>query len=337
MSAENFNNESILELSDDTVNNNTDPLFKQETRPTVFPVKYPTLRSCLLRQRGCFWQTHEVSLINDQKDWKKLNKDEQHFIKMVLAFFATSDIIVNTNLSKRFTQEISIHEVQMLYNYQKMMEDIHSEMYALLIETYISDKTEKEQILNAIETVPIIKKKAQWAYKWIQSDAPYVNRLIAFVAIEGVFFSGSFCAIYWLKERGVLKGLTLSNDYISRDEGQHVETAIEIYNLLKNKIEFETFKNIIQSAVELEIEFITEALPCKLIGMNSASMTQYIKFVANRLSKQFGFNELYNNIEQPFPFMDRICLNNKSNFFEGRPSEYNKLAIEDEEDDYADL
>lgn len=317
---------------------NIDPLFQEDTRSSVLPVKYPTIRSCLEKQRGSYWQTHEVSLKKDLFDWVKLTKDEQHFIKMVLAFFATSDIIVNKNLTKRFTQEIQVHEVAMLYNYQKMMEDIHSEMYAILIDTYISDPNEKTFLLNAVNNIPIIAKKAAWAYKWMDSNKPYNNRLVAFSAMEGIFFSGSFCAIYWLKERGILPGLTLSNDFISRDEGMHVESAIEINNLLYDKADVNTIYEIIREAVALEIEFITEALPCKLIGMNSTMMIEYIKFVANRLIKQYGYNELYTNVSQPFTFMDRIGLDGKSNFFEKRPSEYNKLASEEsEEDPYSNL
>ena len=317
---------------------NLDPLFQEDDRSSILPIKYPTIRDCLEKQRGCFWQVHEVSLKADLVDWVKLSKDEQHFIKMVLAFFATSDIIVNENLTNRFVHDIKVHEISMLYNFQKMMEDIHSEMYATLIDTYISDSQEKNYLFNAVKNIPIIKKKADWAYKWMDSDKPYSHRLVAFSALEGIFFSGSFCAIYWLKEKGLLPGLTLSNDFIARDEGMHVESAIEIYKLLKEKVDTKTIHEIISEAVILETEFITEALPCKLIGMNANMMAEYIKFVANRLIKQFGYDELYAKTSQPFTFMDRIALDGKSNFFEKRPSEYNKLASdEDSSDAYANL
>lgn len=314
-----------------------DPLFAEETRHAALPIRYPTIMELKEKQRGCYWQPHEVPIAGDLADWKKLTPDEQHFIKMVLAFFASSDLIVNENLMERFVKDVKALEVQILYRFQAMMEDIHSEMYALLIDTYIDDPDEKKRLLNAVVEIPIIKKKAQWAAKWMATDRPYNERLIAFAAVEGIFFSGSFCSIFWLKERGIMPGLTLSNDFISRDEGTHVEGAQKIHELLVKKADQKTVHEIIAEAVELETEFICGALPCRLIGINSTTMTEYIKFVANRLLKQFGYDELYKGVKQPFPFMDRICLDGKSNFFEIRPSQYNKLAKVDTTDPYAGL
>lgn len=314
-----------------------DPLFVEETRHSVLPILYPTIAALKERQRGCYWQPHEVSLVNDLSDWQKLTPGEQHFIKTVLAFFASSDLIVNKNLIERFINDTKILEIQVMYRFQAMMEDIHSEMYALLIDTYITDVDEKKKLLNAVVEIPIIKKKADWAAKWIAADRPYRERLIAFAAIEGIFFSGSFCSIFWMKGKKLLPGLTLSNDFISRDEGLHVEGAELIHKLLVEKADTAVAHEIIAEAVALEIEFICEALPCKLIGINSNSMTEYIKFVANRLLKQFEYKELFVGIRQPFPFMESIGLDGKNNFFEFRPSQYNKLAKVDTTDPYDDL
>ena len=314
-----------------------DPLFQPETRNASLPILFPSIHNLLQKQRGCFWQTHEVSLTKDVADWKLLSIDEQHFIKMVLAFFASSDLIVNKNLSERFINDIKRIEIQSMYHFQEAMEDIHSEMYAALIDAYITDSNEKNKLFNAVKEIPIISKKAAWANKWIASDKPYNQRLIAFAAIEGIFFSGSFCSIFWLKEKSLLPGLILSNDFISRDEGLHVEGAIEIHKLLQEKADQKIAHTIICEAVDLELEFIIHALPCKLIGINSTTMHDYIKYVANRLLKQFNYDEIYIGIKQPFPFMDRISLDTKSNFFETRPTQYNKLAKEDVGDPYANL
>jgi len=315
----------------------SDPLFEEDDRNAILPIKYPTVWEIVKNQRGCFWQAHEVSLNEDEADWAKLNEDEQFFIKMVLAFFATSDLIVNKNIADRFINDVKALEVIMMYNIQSAIEDIHSEMYALLIDRYIKDPKEKDYLFNAVKNIPIISKKAAWANNWIHSDKPYSNRLVAFACVEGIFFSGSFCAIFWLRERGLMPGLCLSNEYISRDEGLHCAGAIEIYNLLQEKESESVIFEIVKSAVELETEFIIEALPCKLIGMNSQLMTEYIKYVANRLLKQFGYNPLYPVKQNPFPFMARIELQGKSNFFEKRPSDYSKLQAEDAEDAYAVL
>ena len=314
-----------------------DPLFMPETRVASLPILYPTIIDLLKKQRGCFWQTHEVSLYNDLVDWNSLHKDEKHFLKMILAFFASSDLIINENLVDRFIKDIPALEIQMLYRFQAMMEDIHSEMYALLIDVYISDSDEKKKLFNAMNDIPIIKKKAHWAKKWISSELPYNQRLIAFAAIEGIFFSGAFCSIFWMKEQGKLKGLTMSNDFISRDEGLHVESAVEIHKLLQEKADQKIVHNIIKEAVTLEIEFICVALPCNLLGINAKLMTQYIKYIANRLMLQFGYSIIYENISQPFSFMDRIGLDSKSNFFETKPTQYNKLARQESINPYDGL
>jgi ribonucleotide reductase beta subunit family protein with ferritin-like domain len=313
-----------------------DPIFEAETRNTILPIKYPTIWNNYKKQAGCYWQVHEVPLNKDKEQWNTLHKDEQHFIKMVLAFFASGDLLVNKNLVERFLQEITIHEIQIAYGYQRMMENIHSEMYALLIDTYITDHAEKKYIFNAIENISVIKKIANWVNSLIESDKPYCERLLGFAAFEGILFSGPFCAIFWLREKGKLPGLTLSNDFISRDEGLHVENASIIHSLLKNKVSKQRCTEIIQEAVMLSVEFITVSLPCNLIGMNSSLMIEYIKFTSNRLSKQFGHEDIY-MANQPFTFMDRICLVNKSNFFENKVSEYSKLAVEEEGDAYDDL
>lgn len=313
-------------------------LLTEETdRHTIFPLRYPILWNAYKTQEACIWHSHEVDLSRDKQDWDSLGEDERYFLEMVLAFFASSDLIVNENLSKRFTQEIKVLEAKIAYDFQKMMENIHSETYGLLIDTYISDPQRKAFLFNAVKTVPIVGKKAQWAKKWIESSNSFAERLVAFSAVEGIFFSGSFCSIYWMKERGKLPGLCKSNDFISRDEGLHTEFAILMHSLLVKKCELSRFHAIIKEAVDLEIEFITEALPCRLIGMNSVMMAEYIQFVANRLCKQYNYEELYPQAKQPFTFMDRIALKSKSNFFEKRPTEYSKKKVDEEEDPYADL
>lgn len=313
-----------------------DPLFWPDDRHTALPVRYQNIKDLLISQRGSFWLEHEIKIQQLEIDqWNALSADEKHFLSMVLAFFASSDMIVNENLSERFSREIQVVEVKMLYNYQKMMEDIHSEVYAKLIDAYISNEAEKYRLFNAVKTVAIVGRKADWVYKWIHSTEPYAHRLVAMSAVEGIFFSGSFCAIYWIHERGILDGLCKSNKFISRDEGQHTDAAVEIHKLLKNKISEQTAKQIIHEAVALEIEFITEALPCRLIGMNSQSMAEYIKFVANRLLKQYGFTELYLKVSNPFDFMDRIGLGSKPNFFETKADAYNKLPTTEDDDPYA--
>jgi len=294
-------------------------------RFVIFPVKYPDMWEAFQKHRKAFWVESEVDLTPDLKDWINLTNNERHFIKNVLAFFAASDGIVMENLGIRFFKDIQIPEARCFYSMQMMMESIHSIMYSQLIDTYVTNQKEKTDLFNAIETIPSVKRKAEWAIKWINSDASFATRLVAFAAVEGIFFSGSFCCIYWLNESGKMPGLCKSNDFIARDEGMHTDFACLLYTkYVSNKLSFDTISQIIDEAVEIETQFITESLPCNLLGMNSDLMKQYIKFVANRLVLQMGYSELYPNIKQPFGFMDRICLDGKTNFFESRVTEYQK-------------
>lgn len=334
------NTKTSQNINKNDIRNKVDPLFVEEVgRNTILPIRYPAIWEAYKVQAACYWQPHEVDLTSDRKDWDALDDSERYFLKRILAFFARSDLIVNENIEERFKHDIKVLEVKTAYTFQEAMENIHSEMYALLIDTYIDDVEEREYLFNSVENIPSIKKKAEWAQKWIASDAPYAERLVAFSAVEGILFSGAFCSIYWMKERGKLPGLCISNNFISRDEGMHVDFAVLIHSLLKDKISVEKMHEIIASAVEVEIEFITEALPCKLIGMNSELMKQYIIFVANRLVKQYGYPELYPKAVQPFTFMDRIGLKSKSNFFEKKPTEYNRSdnSAKEDEDPYAFL
>jgi ribonucleoside-diphosphate reductase beta chain len=302
----------------------TDLIFTEETRKTVLPIVYQGVWELYKRQEASIWHAHEVNLSQDIADWQRLNFDQQHFIKMVLAFFASSDVIINENLSARFINDVKPLEIKILYDFQKMMENIHSEMYALLIDTYISDPVEKTHLFNAVKTIPVIAEMSAWATRWMRSDEPYCVRLIAFAAFEGILFSGPFCSIYWIKSKGMMPGLAESNDFIARDESMHVETSQTIHELLKVKCPAEQFNAIVTEAVELEIKFIIHALPCRLIGINADSMIEYIKYVANRFAAQFGYAEIYPNINMPFPFMDKIALKSKKNTFEVRANEYNK-------------
>lgn len=298
-------------------------LQENPNRFVIFPIKHNDIWEAFQNHRKALWFEHEVDLVPDLKYWKLLNDGERHFIKNVLAFFAASDGIVMENLGVRFFDEIQIPEARAFYSIQMFMENIHSIMYSQLIDTYITDIAEKDSLFRAIETIPSIKKKAEWAVKWIQSSQNFATRLVAFAAVEGIFFSGSFCCIYWLNERGVMPGLCKSNEFIARDEGMHTDFACLLYTkYINNKLTDQQIHAIIQEAVEIESEFITESLPCNLLGMNSDLMKQYIKFVANRLLLQLGHSELYPGCLQPFGFMDRICLDGKTNFFEARVSEY---------------
>ena len=307
----------------------TEYLLKENpNRFVIFPIKHHDIWESFQNQRKAMWFEHEVDLVPDIKDWKLLNDDEKYFIKNVLAFFVSSDGIVMENLGVRFFDEIQIPEARAFYSNQMFMENIHSIMYSQLIDTYIMDSNEKNSLFKAIETSPSIKKKADWAIKWIQSSDSFATRLIAFAAVEGIFFSGSFCCIYWLNERGIMPGLCKSNEFIARDEGMHTDFACLLYkNYINNKLTDVQIHKIIEEAVLIETEFIIESLPCKLLGMNSDLMEQYIKFVANRLLSQMGHSELYDNCNQPFGFMDRICLDSKTNFFESRVSEYQMEVI----------
>lgn len=301
-------------------------LEENKDRFVLFPIKYPAIWEMYKKSEASFWTAEEVDLSPDLVDWRdKLNDNERHFIKHVLAFFAASDGIVNENLAVNFLQEVQLPEARCFYGFQVMMENIHSEMYSLLIDTYINDTTEKNHLLHAIDTVPCVQKKAQWALRWI-SKGTFAERLIAFAAVEGIFFSGSFCSIYWLKKRGLMSGLSFSNELISRDEGMHCDFACLLYGMLETKLPIETIQAQIRDAVEIEKEFVSDALPVDLIGMNSKLMCQYIEYVADRLLVQLGSPKIYNAVN-PFDFMDMISIQGKTNFFEKRVSEYKKAGV----------
>jgi ribonucleotide reductase beta subunit family protein with ferritin-like domain len=295
-------------------------------RFVMFPIQYPVVWDMYKKQEASFWTAEEIDLAADLKDWESLNSSEQHFVKHVLAFFAASDGIVLENLAQKFSAEVQIPEVRAFYGFQIMMENIHSETYSLLIETYIKDNAEKMDLFRAIDTVPAVRKKADWALKWINDDNCFAERLLGFAAVEGILFSGSFCAIYWLKKRGLMPGLTFSNELISRDEGLHTEFAILLYSMLENKLPVEVVHDIIREAVDVEREFICEALPVDLIGMNSGLMARYVEFVADRLLTTIGVPKLY-NVSNPFDWMELISLQGKTNFFEKRVAEYQKAGV----------
>jgi len=302
-------------------------LIENSSRYVLFPIKYDKIWKEYKKQMACFWTTEEIDLSQDLNDWVKLNDNEKHFIKHIIAFFAGSDGIVLENLGKRFLSEIQIPEARCAYGFQLMMENIHSETYSLLIDKYITNKKEKQYLFNAIHTIPCVEKKAKWAIHWIEDDTSnFATRLVAFACVEGIFFSGSFCAIYWLKKRGLMPGLTFSNELISRDEGMHTDFACLLYSMLNNKLDKQIIYKIIKDAVLIEKEFIVESIPCNLIGMNSIMMCQYIEFVADRLLVQLGYDKVY-NVENPFQFMELISLENKTNFFEKRVSEYSLATI----------
>ncbi len=302
-------------------------LKENPNRYTLFPVSKPELYKRYKDHIAVFWHADEVDLSKDMKDWVKLNDGERHFIKHVLGFFAGSDGIVNENLATRFSREVQLPEVRAYYTIQMAIESIHSEMYSLLIDTYITDPKEKVDILRAIQTIPSVQMKADWAASWIESEkATFATRLIGFAAVEGIFFSGSFCAIFWLKQRGLMPGLTVSNEFISRDEGLHTDFACALFKELKHKPAKETVHQIIKEAVNIEKHFITKALPCDLIGMNAELMSQYIEFVADRLSKQLGYGVIYGTAN-PFDFMERLSLEGKDNFFEKRVTTYAKAGV----------
>ena len=303
--------------------NNLEPLLTpDENRFVMFPIKYEDIWSMYQKQVDCFWRPEEIDLSKDLSHWDALDKDEQYFISMILAFFAASDGIVLENLAQRFMSDVQVSEARAFYGFQIAMENIHSNTYSNLIETYIKDKDEKSKLFNAISNYPCIKKKSDWAQKWIHDNrSSFATRLVAFACVEGIFFSGAFCSIFWLKKRGLMPGLTFSNELISRDEALHCEFAILLYSKLIKKMDKNRIHDIIKEAVEIEIEFICEALPCRLIGMNSILMTQYIKFVADRLSVQLGYKKIYNVIN-PFDFMEMISLDSKTNFFERKSDAY---------------
>ena len=294
-------------------------------RFVLFPIKYPRIWEMYKKHEASFWTAEEIDLSHDQKDWDNMNDGERYFITNVLAFFAASDGIVNENLAVNFMKEVQLPEARCFYGFQIMMENIHSETYSLLIDTYIKDTQEKNRLFNAIETVPCVKKKAEWAMRWIGKGS-FAERLIAFAAVEGIFFSGSFCSIFWLKKRGLMPGLSFSNELISRDEGLHCDFACLLYEMLENKLASETVVAMIRDAVEIEQEFVSTALPVDLIGMNSKMMSQYIEFVADRLLVALGQQRIY-NVTNPFDFMEMISLQGKTNFFEKRVGEYQKAGV----------
>jgi ribonucleoside-diphosphate reductase beta chain len=312
-------------------------------RFVLFPIEHHDLWKLYKQQEACFWTAEEIDLQQDKYDWEnKLNADEQHFVKHVLAFFAASDGIVNENIAMNFVNAVQYTEAKMFYGFQIMMENIHSETYSLLIDSYIKDKEEQNKLFNAIDTIPAIKRKAEWALRYIDKGT-FVERLIAFAAVEGIFFSGSFCSIFWLKKRGLMPGLTFSNELISRDEGMHCDFACHLFNHhIQNKLSQQEIKDIVCGALEIEKEFILEALPVRLIGMNSDLMSQYLEFVTDRLLVALGVPKVY-NVENPFDFMQNIALQGKTNFFEKRVAEYQKAGVnktsesEDLESAFGDL
>jgi ribonucleoside-diphosphate reductase beta chain len=308
-------------------------LQENKNRFVIFPIKHHDIWEWYKMMEASFWTAEEIDLSQDLNDWNnKLSDDERYFIKHILAFFAASDGIVNENLAENFVNEVQYAEAKFFYGFQIMMENIHSETYSLLIDTYVKDETEKADLFNALEVFPAIKKKAEWALKWIESDS-FAERLIAFAAVEGIFFSGAFCSIYWLKKRGLMPGLTFSNELISRDEGVHCDFAVHLHNNhLINKVPKEKIRSIIVDALNIEREFITESLPVSLIGMNAGLMTQYLEFVADRLLVELGCDREY-NVTNPFDFMDMISLQGKTNFFEKKVAEYQKSGVKVTEGD----
>ena len=312
-------------------------LQENKNRFVIFPIEHHDIWEWYKKMEASFWTAEEIDLHQDLADWdNKLSKDEQYFIKHILAFFAASDGIVNENLAENFVNEVQYSEAKFFYGFQIMMENIHSETYSLLIDTYVKDEAEKNQLFQAIDVFPAIQKKAKWAMKWIESDS-FAERLIAFAAVEGIFFSGAFCSIYWLKKRGLMPGLTFSNELISRDEGVHCDFAVHLHNHhLVNKVSKERIQEIILDALNIEREFVTESLPVSLIGMNAKLMTQYLEFVTDRLLQELECEKQF-NVTNPFDFMDMISLQGKTNFFEKRVSEYQKAGVLITEDKETDI
>jgi len=300
-------------------------LRENKDRFVILPIKYPEIWEMYKKCEASFWTAEEIDLSDDMKHWENMNPGEKHFVSHILAFFAASDGIVNENLAVNFMSEVQLPEARCFYGFQIMMENIHSETYALLIDTYIKDPAEKDRLFHAIDTVPCVGKKAEWALRWINNGS-FAERLIAFAAVEGIFFSGSFCSIFWLKKRGLMPGLTFSNELISRDEGMHCEFACLLYRMLTNKLSKEAATAIITDAVEIEKEFISDALPVSLIGMNAKLMGQYIEFVADRWLGELGYDKVY-GASNPFDFMEMISLQGKTNFFEKRVGDYQKSGV----------
>ena len=316
----------------------TDPLLSEDTkRYVIFPIKRDDVWKMYKKSEANFWTTEELDLSKDLKDFNGLNDNERYFIENILAFFAASDGIVNENLVERFCKDVQLLEAKFFYGFQIAMENIHSETYSLLIDTYVKDIAKKNKLFNAIETIPSVQKKADWALKWINDEkSTFGTRVIAFAAVEGIFFSGSFCSIFWLKKRGLMPGLCFANELISRDEGLHTEFAVLMYSMLKDKPSKETILEIVKEAVELEKEFITESLPCNLIGMNMDLMKQYIEYVSDRLLLMLGLDKVYNSLN-PFPWMELISVQVKTNFFEKRVGEYSNIAGSEKENNVFEL
>ena len=311
-------------------------LTEDDNRYVMFPIKDQDIWEMYKKQVDCFWRAEEIDLSKDLKSWENLDDNERYFIKMVLAFFAASDGIVLENLGIRFMSDVQLSEARAFYGFQIAMENIHSEVYSLLIDTYVKDTSEKDELFNALNNFPCIKKKADWAIKWINDNrSSFATRLIAFACVEGIFFSGAFCSIYWLKKRGIMPGLTFSNELISRDEALHTEFAVLLYTKLNKKLPKKKIYEIIDEAVVIEKEFICDALPCRLISMNSVLMGQYIEFCADRLLLQLGYDKKY-NVSCPFDFMEQISIEGKTNFFEKRVGEY-ALANKEKDDNIFDL
>ena len=311
-------------------------LTEDDNRYVMFPIKDQDIWEMYKKQVDCFWRAEEIDLSKDLKSWENLDDNERYFIKMILAFFAASDGIVLENLGIRFMSDVQLAEARAFYGFQIAMENIHSEVYSLLIDTYVKDTSEKDELFNALNNFPCIKKKADWAIKWINDNrSSFATRLIAFACVEGIFFSGAFCSIYWLKKRGIMPGLTFSNELISRDEALHTEFAVLLYTKLNKKLPKKKIYEIIDEAVVIEKEFICDALPCRLISMNSVLMGQYIEFCADRLLLQLGYDKKY-NVSCPFDFMEQISIEGKTNFFEKRVGEY-ALANKEKDDNIFDL
>jgi ribonucleoside-diphosphate reductase beta chain len=305
----------------------TEPILTEsKNRFVLFPIQHDKIWKMYKQAEASFWTTEEIDLNPDLVDWAKLSTDEKHFVSHVLAFFAASDGIVNENLVLNFMQDVKLPEARCFYGFQVAIENIHAETYSLLIDTYIKDPAEKHRLFNAIETVPCVKKKADWALRWIENAPSFAHRLVAFAAVEGIFFSGSFCSIFWLKKRGLMPGLSFSNELISRDEGLHCDFACLLYSMLENKLSYEEVKSIICDAVEYEKEFVKDAIPVSLIGMNADLMQQYIEFVADRLLHALGYPKVY-HATNPFPWMELISLQGKTNFFEKRVGDYQKAGV----------
>ena len=308
------------------ISNNEYLLDPEQTRLTIYPIQNPSIWESYKKQQAAFWTAEEIDFSKDYNDFIKLHENEQYFIKMILAFFSSSDTIVNINLGERFLNDVKIREAIVEYTWQMMIESIHSEVYSLQIDNIIKDIDEKNKLFNAINEFPCIAEKINWAVKWIESDDNFAKRVVAFSIVEGIFFSGSFCAIFWLKKRNIMPGLCASNELIARDEGMHTQMAILLYSMINNKIDEEEIHEMFTDAVNIEIKFICESLPCSLLGMNSNLMIQYIQYVADRLLLDLGYNKIYNTTN-PFDFMESISIEGKTNFFEHRPTQYQKSSV----------